>query len=356
MHPDVQLKSRRLEARDMLKLFQSIFRPGADKVGTYPEDLIERAIERAVDGTDRRLRALTGYKKRLRPAVIHAIEHVVELVDRLPPPLALDRRHYGTDAELSAYFASVDHMNGILSIDPWMRQWQTSPANAVAERVFALLMMELHERNVLGVALEGNELRHDVAQVTVSFSRHRMVDPTAVEDDTRRLLKRRAFDHLLTLALAGMAEAQGEAADLKRERDLLRTKLRALSSGQWGFGGDTDAAASEAPPDPQALEQRIKEIDGELSAHSSGLLQAHLDILVDVLAGAEQNLRGERSTLSIDRQGVKQSQPSAQATPITLTTLHNSAGRSVVMRLTSIAREDLPPPPDFLREAERLLG
>ena len=71
----------------MLKLFQSMFRPGADKLGTYPEDLIERAVERAVDGTDRRLRAVSGYKKSLRPAVIRAIDHVVALVDALPPPL-----------------------------------------------------------------------------------------------------------------------------------------------------------------------------------------------------------------------------------------------------------------------------
>jgi hypothetical protein len=340
----------------MLKLFQSIFHPGADKLGTYPEDLIERAIERAVDGTDRRLRALTGYKKRLRPAVIHAIDHVVELVDSLPSPLELDRRNYGSDAELSAYFASVDHMNEILSRDAWMRQWQKTPASAVAERVFALLVMELRERNVLGVALEGNELRHDVAQVTVSFNKHRLVDPTAVEDDTRRLLKRRAFDHLLTLALAGMAGAHGEAGDLKRERDLLRSKLAALAAGHWGFGGDTGEAAGEAPPDPRALEQRIKEIDAQLSTHSTGLLKAHLDILVDVLAGAERNLRSELSTLSVDRQGVKQSQTSTLAPPITLTTLHNAEGRSIVVRLTSIARADLPAPPDFLREAQRFLG
>jgi hypothetical protein len=340
----------------MLKLFQSIFHPGADTLGTYPEDLIERAIERAVDGTDHRVRALTGYKKALRPAVIHAIDHVVALVDSLPAPLELDRRNYGTDAELNAYFASVDHMNEILSRDPWMRQWQKTPESTVAIRVFALLIMELHERNVLGVALEGNELRHDVAQVTVSFNKHRLVDPTAVEDDTRRLLKRRAFDHLLTLALAGMAEAQGEATDLQRERDLLRSKLVALSSGQWGFGRDTDGAADEAPPDPRAMEQRIKEIDTQLSTHSTGLLKAHLDILVDVLAGAKQNFHGELSTLSVDRQGVKQSQTSALATPITLTTLHNAAGQSIVVRLASIARVDLPPPPDFLREAQRFLG
>ena len=340
----------------MLKLFQSIFHAGADKLGTYPEDLIERAIERAVDGTDRRLRALSGYKKSLRPAVIRAIDHVVALVDQLPPPLELDRRNYGADAELNAYFASVDHMNAFLSRDAEMRQWQKSPESPVAENVFALLTMELRERNVLGVALEGNALRHDVAQVTVSFDKHRMVDPTAVEDETRRLLKRRAFDHLLTLALAGIAEAHGERGDLQRERDLLRSKMAALAAGNWGFGNDTEGKAGEAPPDPRALERRIKDIDAQLSTLSTGLLQAHLEVLVDVLAGAEQNLRGERTTLCVDRQGVKQSQTSTLAPPITLTTLHNAAGRSMVVRLTRLARADLPPPPDFLREAQRFLG
>jgi ABC-type transporter Mla MlaB component len=340
----------------MLKLFQSIFRPGADKLGTYPEDLIERAIERAVDGTDRRLRAVSGYQKRLRPAVIHAIDHVVALVDKLPPPLPLDGRRYGSDAELSAYFASVNHMNEILSRDAAMRQWQKSPEAGTADTVFALLLMDMHERNVLGVALEGNELRHDVAQVTVSFSKHRMVDPAGVEDDARRLLKRRAFDHLLTLALAGIAASHGERGDLTRERDLLRSKQAALASGHWGFGDDAEAAATAAPPDPRMLEQRIREIDAQLGALSTGLLQAHLDVLVDVMSRAEQNLHGEAGTLCIDRQGVKQAESSGLATPIPLTTLHNSAGRSLVMRLTRIARADLPPPPDFLREAQRYLG
>jgi hypothetical protein len=340
----------------MLKLFQSIFRPGADKFGTYPEDLIERAVERAVDGTDRRLRAVTGYKKRLRPAVIHAIDHVVGLVDSLPPPLELDRRNYGTDAELNAYFASVDHMNEMLSRDAEMRQWQKSPESTAAERVFALLMMELRERNVLGVALEGDELRHDVAQVTVSFNKHRMVDPSDGEDGTRRLLKRRAFDHLLTLALGGIAKAHGERGDLQRERDLLRSKLAALAAGHWGFSDDADEAAGAAPPDPLALEQRIKDIDAQLSSLSTGLLQSHLDVLVDVLAKAEQNLRSEPLALCVDRQGVKRSQPSALAPPIALAVLHNAAGQSVIMRLVSIARSDLPPPPDFLREAQRYLG
>jgi hypothetical protein len=150
--------------------------------------------------------------------------------------------------------------------------------------------------------------------------------------------------------------AHGERGDLQHERDLLRSKQAALAAGNWGFGNDADEAAGEAPPDPQALELRIRDIDAQLSTLSTGLLKSHLDVLVGVLAGAEQNLRGESAILSIDRQGVKQSQASGLATPITLTTLHNSAGRSLVIRLTSIARTDLPPPPDFLREAQRFLG
>ena len=340
----------------MLKLFQSIFRPGADKLGAYPEDLIERAIERAVDGTDRRLRAVTGYKKSLRPAVIHAIDHVVALVDSFPPPLELSRRNYGADAELGAYFASVDHMNDVLSRDAEMRQWHKSPESAAAERVIGLLIMEMRERNVLGMALEGDKLRHDVAQVTVGFNKHRLVDATAVEDDTRRLLKRRAFDHLLTLALVGIADSHGERGDLERERDLLRSKLAALQAGRWGFGDEAGDGAGEGAPDPEMLQQRVEEIDAQLSTFSTGLLKNHLDILVDVLATAAQKLRSERSTLCVDRQGVKQAQPSVLAPEITLTTLHNSTGRSVVVRLASIARADIPPPPDFLREAQRYLG
>jgi hypothetical protein len=338
----------------MLKLFQSIFLPGADKLGAYPEDLIGRAIERAVDGTDRRLRAVAGHKKSLRPAVIRAIDHVVGLVDGFPPPIELSRANYGADAELNAYFASVDHMNEVLSRDAEVRQWRKTPASQLAERAVMLLIMEMRERNVLGLALEGGNVRRDVAQVTVSFGHHRLVDPSGVEEDTRRLLKRRAFDHLLTLALARMAEAHADRLDLRQERDLLRNKRAALAAGHWGFGND-EGAGEAAPPDLQALQKRIDEIDSQINSQGSGLLQEHLDILVDVLGQPGQNLRSERSVLCVDRQGVKQSQPGAQAAHIDLTRLYNSAGRSVVVRLVSVARADLPAAPDFLKEGQRFL-
>jgi hypothetical protein len=336
----------------MLQLFQSIFGSSREDA-PYPDELIRRAIERAVDGTDPRLRALPGYRKKLRTAVIHAIDHVVALIESLPPPVELSRASYSTDPELIAYFASAAHAQEVLTLDPALNQWRASPDSA-APHIIMLLAMEMEERNVFGMALEGDMLRRDVAQTTVNFAHHQLVDPAATEEDTRRLLKRRAFDHLLTLALKRITATQNERAGLELERSLLRRKCSALAAGCWGF----DKTESGAPPDPQALQQQLEEIESQLQAAGAGasLLDVHLDIVVDVLTQAEKNFWIDRSPLIINRMHVKQAQASARSPEINLTLLRGAAGRSLVARLVTIAREELPPQRDFMRETERYFG
>lgn len=63
----------------MFKLFQKIFDVSPTSEKQYPDWLIGKATERAVDGLDSRLRLLSGYKKKLRPGIICAIDHVVNL-------------------------------------------------------------------------------------------------------------------------------------------------------------------------------------------------------------------------------------------------------------------------------------
>ena len=91
-----------------MKLFQSIF--GRETRGRYPESLIDLATERAVDGTDSRLRLLPGYRKRLREPVIKAIDHVVALVDAIQEPLPADAREHGVEPRLAAVFSSAGDM------------------------------------------------------------------------------------------------------------------------------------------------------------------------------------------------------------------------------------------------------
>jgi hypothetical protein len=337
----------------VLQLFHSIFGSGRD-AAPYRDELIQRAIERAVDGTDPRLRVLPGYAKKLRSAVTHAVDHVVALVDKLPAPLELDRTKFAADSELIAYFASVTHAQELLAVDPTLNQWLAAPDNAASEHIVMLLLMEQQERHVHGVALEGEILRRDVAQTTVSFAQYRLIDPAAAEETTRQLLKRRAFDHLLALALERITAAHAERDELERERQPLRRKQAALAAGRWAF----DDTGSGTPPDPQVLQQQLEEIESQLQTLGAGpkLLTAHLDIVVDVLAQAEHNFWLERRPLIVDRMGIQQTQASALAPQIELTLLRNAAGHSLVARLVGIARADLPPRRDLLREAQRSLG
>lgn len=66
----------------MLRLLQSIFTQIPETPSKYDDELIEKAIERVVAGTDPRLRAISDYRKQLRLAVIKAVDYTVELTKK----------------------------------------------------------------------------------------------------------------------------------------------------------------------------------------------------------------------------------------------------------------------------------
>jgi len=334
----------------MLKLFQSIF-GGGEQQGHYPESLIEAAIERAVDGTDPRLRALFGYKKHLRPSVIHAIDHVVTLVDGIPAPLPAGHSDYIADLRLKALFATADRMQEIFGNDPELNEFRDGP-DKDAERAFALLLADRVEKNVLGMELSGEMLRRDVAQVSVSFRRHRLIEVTSNEADTRRQLKRRAFDHLLTLALTRIAEVHSERDGLARQRDLLNRKLSALKQGGWSFE-TTDGVQ----PDPKVLSAELQEIETELTklGADTGALQGRLEIVADLMGHAEQRLWAEDFVIHLDNMNIRRDAQDASAQRIELQELHNARGAGLVMLLVSLIPGELPRRENFITAAGRYL-
>lgn len=74
----------------MLNLFGNLFGRADEGHAELPEQLVKKLIERTMDGTDPRLRIVSGYAKTLRKPVIHAAECVIGLIDSLPQPLPLD--------------------------------------------------------------------------------------------------------------------------------------------------------------------------------------------------------------------------------------------------------------------------
>jgi len=335
----------------MLKLFQSIFGGASVKEGGHPPDLVERAVERALDATDPRIRAVPGFRRTLEPSVIRAIDHVKAMALDLPAPVEASHATYGSDARLSAFFASPDRMSQVFGADRTLAEHLASPAGVGTGPILALLLVERTEKKVLGMALEGDLVQRDVAQVQVSFDRHRLLDPTDEEDGLRRALARRAYDQLLAMALARIAEVGGERESLEASQSVLRAKLRALKSARWDFG-----EGGEEPPDPAALEAKLADVGRQLEATGTGptALARHLDILAGTLSKPEEALRVEPLTILMDRMGIRQAKAGGTTVELLLRELHNAAGATAVALPIAIPRGEIPVR-DILAEVRREL-
>jgi len=309
----------------MFRIFQSFF-GGNEKRGSYPESLVKAAIERAVEGTDPWMRAVSGYRRKLRPAVVQAIDHVVALVDSMPPSITMDRAAYEDSPQVHAVFISRDDMNSIIAASRELAEFRKGPGDVQA--AYALLLTEKRERGILGAELSGEIVMHGVPQVTVSFESHRLIDPSVTEAELRRKLKHRAFDHLLGLALKRITIVKTERGNIENYRALLEAKLNLLNRAGWGFGNEDREGHTELAEAEELLariERQLNEIGRE-----DQMLEKYLEILVDVLSNPGAYLWAGQETLIVDRMGIKRSEAACDASELVLDTLCNAEGRSLV--------------------------
>jgi len=309
----------------MFRIFQSFF-GGNEKKGSYPESLVKAAIERAVEGTDPWMRAVSGYKRKLRPAVLQAIDHVVALVDHMPAPITMDRAAYEDSPQVHAVFISTDDMNSIIAESRELAEFRKGSVDAQA--AYALLLTEKQERGILGAEMSGDIVMHGVPQVTVSFESHRVVDPSSSEDELRRKLKHRAFDHLLSLALKRITIVKTERGNIENYRALLEAKLNLLNRAGWGFGNEGQDGVTELAQ-AEGLLARIESQLTEIGREDQ-MLGKYLDILIDVLSDPGSYLWTSQETLIVDRMGIKRCEVSSDAPELLLDTLRNAEGRTLV--------------------------
>lgn len=316
----------------MFKLFSSIFGSTTTQQGiAIPESLLQAAIERALDGTDPRMRILPGYAKTLRKPVTHAIEHVVAIVDSLPAAVPATKEGREINAALGAIFISAARMGEILGTDSSLREYLTSATNPQAD-VTGLLVVERKEKTGFGYALVDDQLMNDVQQTTVSFDEHRLVDLTASEEETRRLLRRRAFDYLLSIALKHVTEQRDEREMLSQQRSLLRVKLDILQKGGSGFSRDMGTQ------DRAALQARLDEVESQLDALGPvhEVLQNNLAIVASVLGEAEKYFWNEEKNLRIDQHHVLRSDTDTSVPATPLIDACDSDGHRVTLLLLSL--------------------
>jgi hypothetical protein len=199
--------------------------------------------------------------------------------------------------------------------------------------VTALLVTQRSEKTGFGYALVEDKVVNDVQQTTVSFDAHRFLDPQTSEEETRRFLKRRAFDYLLSIALAHVSEQKDEREKLTQQRALLRCKLDILQKGGSGFSRDM------GPQDRNAMQTRLEEIDAQLAALGPvhEVLQSNLAIVAEVLGEAEKHLYMEEKCLRIDKNYLLHNDTDTSTPAITFCDLCDSNGRRVTLMLLTIS-------------------
>jgi hypothetical protein len=286
----------------MFSLFKSIFSSDLTDSAQYPEKLLEEAMERAIEGVDARLRGLSGYRKRLRPSLIKAIDHVVDLIDQMPPAIDASRERYSQDPYLAATFSSAVALQRYFSNERAIHEYLDNLKGPRPGHIIGLLLMERSEKKVFTVDIQGEILRRDVPQTTISFTGHRLLDPTGSEEETRKQLRRRAFDHLIELALQDIINSQSERLDLEQQYTLLRRKLSTLEAEGWGLeeGGSTSSDHADA--------------------------QIKLDEIEALFTNSQHKLYNNNVTVIVDRMNIKQNSVSETASELRWNELHSANG------------------------------
>lgn len=247
-------------------------------------------IERSVTLTEPLIRQVSGYEKKLLPAVRRADEYCDDIAGRIPGPFEISRAAFAADPMVHALFGSADDIESMFAKSQCVREnlHQLLLANG---QCCALLGMRHREKSGFGVALEGEVVRSDVPQKTLYFTDHTLAEPSPDPVAARQRLRNMLFDGLLKGFAAHVADVRDERCDLQREESIVRASARAK------VHGDPLGAADHT--------RRLASLDERLRATADALQPGQLlDTLVGMLDDPSPYLRLDPVMISVDRTGV----------------------------------------------------
>jgi len=312
--------------------------------------ILAAAVEEVIEGTDPRLRMVGGVNKKLRAPVARSLAYARELAAVLPGPFEVGKKTFGSDPQVGAFFASVDHLREVFGNDRSLRTFLKSPEHSSLAECYALLVMQKTERNVLGMETFGDMVRKDVPQTVVSFGNHHVEAAAVSLESSRQDLTERAFDHLVGCALRRLVSLKAHTAELTERQLLLEARLQQRLAKKRGLeslvpGPAIDGAETlEIRRDLADAEEQLRD-----TSASRATLNDYLSQIQDVLSHPEDQFRLRQATVRMDQMGVKRDPGSPQrASDITLAEVEIGDDRQAVGILIKYSPQELPSRPPSL--------
>jgi hypothetical protein len=328
--------------------------------GEHERMRVLEATERIV-ALSPHLRMARRYQGRLEPSVAAAIKYLDDITAMATLPREASAPAWAVDPYIHAFFAAPGDIAPALSRSNDLRAFFNQHPDA--GEAYGVLGMAMTEKNILGVALEGETMRRDVVQQTLSFSDHQVRICGRTENELREEVVRRLVEQLGLEGLARASADRGRRGALEQERALLKTRLQLLERQGMGVRAVLGGEGGVAPGSDELERLRQQVADNEAALAGLGIrsdaLDRELDQLCAVLSEPSAHLYVESRRFRLNKMNVVLAENSTEAgDDITFQVARIPASPPVMRAFTLVrfARAELLPATSLLDEAARLLG
>jgi len=307
------------------------------------------AIEHVVDAINPKLRAVSGYRKKLKPAVARSLAFSAGLVEQLPAAVEVNGKAWSKDPTVRAFFSGVGDLQRVYSRSDEVHEYFERHADG--ESCYALLSMLRKERSVLGMEMHGDVMRRDVRQTSVSFTDHRVVKPVSSQAALRKELEQRAFEALVTYALECITQRVSSRNSLQEQRQLLDMQLRLAHAKSASLTPLLEGKGGEVI-DIEALRKRREQTEEELEQLRTGLttLDDYIERISEVLGDPQAHLRVGRVSMRLNKMNIKLEGAASAEDGHQLELTEVSLGENLrrILMITRFPRNELLARRDFL--------
>jgi hypothetical protein len=251
-----------------------------------------------------RLKYARHYEEKLTRAVTMSLRYADNLVASLPPLRDANSNAWSSDPAIRAFFATRDDLAQAFSRSETLRAYFDGHTNLT--EAYAVLGMAMTERHILGVAMEGNAVRHDVPQTTLCFSDHRIRICSDSDASLRAEIARRMVDQLALEGLAGLTARQ---RDLVRQlRKLIKERVALLERRGTGLRAVVGAPLITESAEVDRLQAQIDKNTGTLATlrMPGTLAELELECVCNVFSTPSDHLYVQSRRVRLDMMNVVQ--------------------------------------------------
>lgn len=305
------------------------------------QDMLDRALDKIVEGTDSKISLVPGYKRKLYRSIIKSLQFADSMIEQIPQPIELGNDQLAANPYVRAFFSTLAGLVKTCGQSSELKEFYQDSEHRQSTEICALLCMRKVEETVLGMELEAGHVIKDVMQTQVTFTNHRIQSPAETPSIARRELKCCIFEGLVDNALANISALRARRRQLETQQQILSSRLRSNGGGTV----NNEALSDIAMDDLSFAEAEIKlgQVQQELQKVGYVTPEVSLEQINTTLGHPEDFVSINSISMKLDRQGILRSgdEHSRSISKLDLSEISIQGRPPRVVTLVSVRRDEL---------------